>query len=134
MIEQSNKDSSKIMSSWIRDERDDKNMKIFQFWGREFMSMSQKYEEKGGKFSFNTQHHFKAEQEMLRVVTISMICSILASNWKFQYFQRLIHNPVEHLWWSFYCKNSKPLSIFTKNSIVDADFSFTYTSSNVLFL
>ena len=54
-------------------------MKIFQFWGREFMSMSQKYEEKVGRFSFNTQHHFKAEQEMLRVVTISMICSILAS-------------------------------------------------------
>ena len=25
-----------------------------------------------------------------------------------------IYNSVKHLWWSFYCKNSKPLSIFTK--------------------
>ena len=44
-----------------------------------------------------------------------MICSTLASLWKFQYFRRSIYNPVEHLWWSFYCKNNKPLSIFTKN-------------------
>ena len=43
-----------------------------------------------------------------------MICSTLASLWKFQYFQRPIYNPVEHLWWSLYCENSKPLSIFTK--------------------
>ena len=28
--------------------------------------------------------------------------------WKCQYFQRPIDNPVEHLWWSLYCKNSKP--------------------------
>ena len=43
-----------------------------------------------------------------------MICSTLASLWKFQYFQRPIYNPVEHLWWSLYCENSKPVSIFTK--------------------
>ena len=35
---------------------------------------------------------------------------------KFQYFERPVYNPVEHLWRSFYCKNSKPLSIFTKIS------------------
>ena len=40
--------------------------------------------------------------------------SPLASFWKFQYFWRSIYNPLEHLWWSFYCKNGKPLSIFTK--------------------
>ena len=35
-------------------ERDDKNMKICQFCGREFMSLSQKYEER-------VRHHLKAE-------------------------------------------------------------------------
>ena len=30
------------------------------------------------------------------------------------YFCRLVYNPVEHLWWCFYCENSKPLNIFTK--------------------
>ena len=40
-----------------------------------------------------------------------MICSNLASFWK---FRRPLYNPVEHLWWSFYCKNSKQLSIFTE--------------------
>ena len=43
-----------------------------------------------------------------------MICSTLASLWKFQYFRMPIYNPVEHLWWSFYYGNSKPLSTFTK--------------------
>ena len=47
------------------------------------------------------------------VITIAMICSNLASLWKFQYFRWPIYNPVDHLWWSFYCKNSKPF-IFTK--------------------
>ena len=56
----------------------------------------------------------KENKKTLCVVTIAMICSILASLWKFQYFWRPIYNPVEHRWWSFYCKNSKPLSIFTK--------------------
>ena len=32
-----------------------------QFWGREFMSSSQKYEERAWKFSFLARHHFKAE-------------------------------------------------------------------------
>ena len=41
----------------------------------------------------------------LCAVTIAMICSNLASLWKFQYFRRPIYNPVEHVWWSFYCKN-----------------------------
>ena len=41
----------------------------------------------------------------LCVVTIAMICSNLVSLWKFQHFRRPIYNPVEHIWWSFYCKN-----------------------------
>ena len=57
---------------------------------------------------------FKSNKKTLCVITIAMICSSLASLWKFQYFRRSIYNPVEHLWWSFYCKNSEPLSIFTK--------------------
>ena len=56
----------------------------------------------------------KESKETLSVVTIAMIWSNLALLWKFQYFWRLIYNPVEYLWWSFYCKKSKPLNIFTK--------------------
>ena len=47
-------------------------------------------------------------KKTLCVVTITIICSNLASFWKFQYFRRPIYNPVEYLWWSFYCKNSNP--------------------------
>ena len=36
-------------------------MKICQFYGREFISLSQKYEERVQKFSFLPRHHFKAE-------------------------------------------------------------------------
>ena len=54
------------------------------------------------------------KQETLRIVTIAMFCSALASLGKFQYFWRPIYNPVKHLWGSFYCKNSKPLSMFQK--------------------
>ena len=53
-------------------------------------------------------------KKTLCVVTIAMICSNLASLWKFQYFRSSIYNPVEYLWWSFYCKNSKSLNIFTE--------------------
>ena len=35
-------------------------MKICQFWGRKFISLSQRYEEKVRKFSFLAQHHFQA--------------------------------------------------------------------------
>ena len=65
---------------------------------------------------FQNVHAFTYQktQETLHVVTIAMICSTLASLWKFQYFRRHIYNSVEHLWWSFYCENSKPLSVFTK--------------------
>ena len=56
----------------------------------------------------------KWKQGTLRVVTIAMICSILSSLWKFQYFRRPIYKPIEHQWRSFYCENSTPLSIFTK--------------------
>ena len=70
--------------------------------------------EKKDTFALQTAW-LEIKQETLRVVTIAMTCSTLASLWKFQYFRRSIYNPVEHLWWSFYCKNNKPLSIFTKN-------------------
>ena len=36
-------------------------MKLCQFWGREFMLLSQKYKERVRKFSFLARHHFKAE-------------------------------------------------------------------------
>ena len=36
-------------------------MKICQFWGREFMSLSQKYEQRVQKISFLARHHFKGE-------------------------------------------------------------------------
>ena len=64
----------------------------------------------------NRKHNWirKSNKKTLCVITIAMICSSLASLWKFQYFQRSTYNPVEHLWWSFYCKNSEPLRIFIK--------------------
>ena len=61
-----------------------------------------------------------------RNATIAMICSTLASLWKFHYFRRSLCKPVKHLWWSFYCENSKPLSIFIKSSIIDAPLGFKY--------
>ena len=61
-----------------------------------------------------TRFSFETEQETLRVVTIAMISSTLASLWKYHCFRRPIYNLVEHLWWSFCCKNSKLLNIFTK--------------------
>ena len=36
-------------------------MIICQFWGKEFLSLSQKYEERLRKFSILVRHHFKAE-------------------------------------------------------------------------
>ena len=36
-------------------------METGQFWGREFMSMSQKYEERVRTFSFLARNHFEAE-------------------------------------------------------------------------
>ena len=66
-------------------------------------------------WKFCMSKHLNSQQETLCVVvTIAMICSTLASLWKSQYFQRPIYNPVEDLWWSLYCRNIKPLSIFTK--------------------
>ena len=52
---------SRSMSCHVQRETDDKNMKIYQFWDREFMSLSKKYEERVRKFSFLVPHHFKAE-------------------------------------------------------------------------
>ena len=71
---------------------------------------------------------FKVKKKTLCVVTIAMICSNLASPWKFQYFRRPIYNPVEHLWWSFNCKNSTSLNIL-KCSIIDACFGSKYASA-----
>ena len=64
---------------------------------------------------------FNWKQETLCVVTIAMICSTLVSLWK-----RSLYNPVEHLWWSFYCENSKPLSILTNSSIADTRLGSKY--------
>ena len=36
-------------------------MNACQFWGREFMLLSHKYEERARKFFFLARHHFKAE-------------------------------------------------------------------------
>ena len=72
---------------------------------------------------------YQIKQETLCVVTITMICSTLAWLWKSQYFWRPIYNPVEHLWWSFYCENGKPLSILRKNSIVDARLGSKHVSA-----
>ena len=36
-------------------------MKICQFWSMEFISLSQKYEERVRKFSFLARHYFNAE-------------------------------------------------------------------------
>ena len=66
------------------------------------------------EFSCNCFKNCFLNKKTLCVLTIAMICSNLTSFWKFQYFRRSTYNPVEHLWWSFYCKNSEPLSIFTK--------------------
>ena len=56
---------SQIRTLWkqfpVQRERDDKNMKICQFWSMGFMSLSQKYEERVRKFSFLTRNHFKAD-------------------------------------------------------------------------
>ena len=65
-------------------------------------------------FPILVKYWLKDKQEKLCVVKIAMIYSTLASLWKFQYFWRPIYNLVEHLWWSFYCENSKSLSLFTK--------------------
>ena len=40
---------------------DDKNMNICQFWSKQFMPLSQKYDERVRKFFFLAHHHFKAE-------------------------------------------------------------------------
>ena len=48
---------SQISALWklfIQRESDDKNMEISKFWGKEFMSLTQKYEERKQKFSFVT--------------------------------------------------------------------------------
>ena len=51
-------------------------MKMCQLWGREFMSLSQKSEERVRKFSFLTRHHFKAELYLYIYIIIfgSNIC------------------------------------------------------------
>ena len=84
---------------------------IKQIQANWFSSISREISRKSMVFRW-----FKEEQETQCVVTIARICSILASLWKFQNFWRPMYKPVEHLWWSFHCKNSKPLSIFTKNA------------------
>ena len=67
-----------------------------------------------------TKRAFQRKQEALHVFTTAVMCYMLASLWQFQYFRRAIHKSVEHLWWSFYCENSKLLMYSQKRSIVDA--------------
>ena len=55
---------------------------------------------------------------MLRLVTIAMTCSTLASLWKFQYFRRPIYNPVEY-GCSFFAKLS-----WKKNVVFEKIFVF----------
>ena len=90
--------------------------------------------------SSKSSDFFENKQETLHVITFAIICSALGSLWNFQDFQRPIYNPVEHLWWSFYYENSKPLSIFRKKAppqmlawFLSTPELFGY-SSNVLFL
>ena len=46
-----------MSSSKIQRERDDKNMKICQFWSREFMPLGRRYEERVQKFAFFAQNY-----------------------------------------------------------------------------
>ena len=69
---------------------------------------------KMGLINNSTFINLIANKKTLCVVTIAIICSNLSSLWKSQCFRRPIYNPVKDLWWSFICKNSKPLSIFIK--------------------
>ena len=85
-----------------------------EFWGNRTLAIHR------NRITTSTEIDFKVNKKTLCVLTIALICSNLASFWKFQYFLRPLYNPVRHLWWSFHCKNSKPLSIFTKTSIIDA--------------
>ena len=66
--------------------------------------------------SLKARNASRWKQETLLIEKIATICSTLASLWKCQYFRRLIYNPVEHLWWSFYCENGNPWTIFTKKA------------------
>ena len=45
-------------------------MKTWQFWGGEFMSSSQKYEERVQKFSFLALYHFKTELQCFIYVVV----------------------------------------------------------------
>ena len=63
---QSIKDSLKTCH--VQRERDDRNVKICQLWGREFMSLSQKYEERVQKFSILARHHFKTDRYIFVVI------------------------------------------------------------------
>ena len=45
-------------------------MKIYQFCGRGFISLSQKYEERVRKFPFLARHYFKSESELYRFIYI----------------------------------------------------------------
>ena len=45
-------------------------MKIYQFWGRGFISLSQKYEERVRKFPFLARHYFKSESELYHFIYI----------------------------------------------------------------
>ena len=57
---------SQIRTLWkqcqnVQRKKHEKIIKICQFWGTEFVSLSQKYEERVRKFSLLTRRHFKVE-------------------------------------------------------------------------
>ena len=62
-----------MSSSKIQRERDDKNMKICQFWGREFIPLGRRYEERVQKFAFFAQNYrirIKAELYWIVLITV----------------------------------------------------------------
>ena len=70
-----------------------------------------------------------SKQETLRVVTIVMICSTLASLWKFQYFQRPIYNQSNVYDGACIVKIVSRLVYSQKGSIVDPRLVSKYASA-----
>ena len=48
-------------------------MKICQYWGREFISLSGKYEERVRGFSFLARHYFNAELYRYIIISLSLV-------------------------------------------------------------
>ena len=57
---------------------------------------------------------FLKKENIMHCNNCNDLLQLTLTFWKFMYLRRPIQNPIKHLWWSFYCKNSKLLSIFIK--------------------